>query len=73
MSYRKIYQDLIEHYMFEPWDNITRDAIEHNFKIQCPGPYSIEWYEELRDDLLPHFKIIFADPVEETAWYLRWS
>ena len=73
MSYRDQALNIITHYIFEPWDDITRDAIESNFRAQCPGPYRLVWLHELDENLMPQFDLEFADPQEATAWYLKWS
>lgn len=73
MSYQTVLQDLITHYIFEPWDDITRDAIECNFRAQCPGPYEIVWHKELDEDHMPKMELVFVDGKEATAWYLRWT
>ena len=73
MSYRDHAQNIITHYLFEPWDEQTRNAIEAAFRGQCPGPYQFVWQPGLDADLLPQFELEFADPREATAWYLRWS
>jgi hypothetical protein len=73
MSYRDHAHDIFLHYMFEPWDEHTRNAIEAAFRDQCPGPYQVLWQPRLTEDLLPQFDLEFADPREATAWYLRWS
>lgn len=73
MSYRKVFDDLLAHYIFEPWDDITRDAIESNFRVTCPGPYKVVWNKELDENYMPQFELVFEDDKEATAWYLRWS
>lgn len=73
MSYRTLLAGIIEHYIFEPWDDITRDAIESNFRVQCPGPYKIKWLKELDENHMPQFELVFEDTAEATAWYLRWA
>lgn len=73
MSYRTLLNELIAHYIFEPWDDITRDAIEANFRAQIPGPYKVVWHKELDENHMPQFELEFEDDKEATAWYLRWS
>jgi hypothetical protein len=72
MKYRDRAHDIILHYMFEPWDEQTRNEIEAAFRSQCPGPYQVVWQPGLDDDLMPRFELKFADPREATAWYLKW-
>jgi len=73
MTYRKIMEDLLAQYLFDPWDKITQKALEKEFRKACPGQYLLVWHLELDDNHMPKFNLIFANPREATAWYLRWS
>ena len=74
MTYRKIMEDLLAQYLFEPWDQATLQAMERDFRAACPGPYFLAWYDfELDDDHMPRYNLIFADPRDATAWYLKWT
>ena len=71
--YMKIITEVIEHYLFDPWDNITRNQIEEEFRLVCPGPYRFVWDEGLDQAFMPRFRLEFDDTPESTAWILRWS
>jgi hypothetical protein len=73
MSYRDHALNIITHYLFEPWDEQTRNDIEAAFRGQCPGPYRLVWRLDLDDDSMPQCDLVFEDPKEATAWYLKWS
>jgi hypothetical protein len=73
MTYHKIMSDLFNRYLFEPWDKATQQAMERDFRAACPGPYFLAWRSELDDDHMPRYNLIFADPRDATAWYLRWT
>lgn len=73
MKYRAVMQDLLTQYLFEPWDRATQSNLEQDFRKSCPGPYQLAWHSELDDDHMLKFNLIFEDPQEETAWYLKWS
>ena len=73
MNYHKIMSDLFNRYLFEPWVISTQQAMERDFRAACPGPYFLAWRSELDDDHMPRYTLIFADPKDATAWYLKWS
>ena len=73
MNYRDIMQDLLAQYLFEPWVISTQCNLEQDFRKACPGPYLLVWHSELDDDHMPRYNLIFADPRDATAWYLKWT
>lgn len=73
MTYREIMQDILARHLFDPWDKITQQSLEKDFRAACPGAYLLVWHSELNEDHMPRFNLIFADPREATAWYLKWS
>lgn len=72
-NYQDIMTRTIERFMFEPWDHVTQSQIEREFKINCPGPYKIIWFEELDVDFIPKYQLSFDNPMESTIWYLKWT
>lgn len=73
MKYRAIIQELIQHYMFDPWDHTIQEEIETTFRSQCPGPYRFVWKDQLDEDYMPQYTLIFEETDEATFWLLRWS
>jgi hypothetical protein len=72
-QYIEMASEVIEQYLFEPWDYITRERIEEQFRLICPGPYRFVWEEGLDQAFMPRFQLEFNDSPESTAWILRWS
>lgn len=72
-QYIEMITEVIEHYLFEPWDDITRERIEEHFRLLCPGPYRFIWEEGLNHDFMPRFYLTFDDTPDSTAWILKWS
>jgi hypothetical protein len=68
-----IMKDIIGRLIFEPWDHITRDQIEQEFRRSCPGPYRLIWSRELDEDFLPQYRLEFDDQAAATFWYLKWT
>ena len=73
MNYREAFERILEPYLFDPWDDITRNNIESTFRGVCPGPYKIKWNKDLDKNYMPQFELVFEDSKEATAWYLRWA
>jgi len=71
--YHEIMTQAIERYLFEPWDNTTRDHIEEEFRILCPGPYRFVWEPGLDSAFMPKFRLELDDSPEATEWMLKWS
>ena len=71
--YMEMVTEVIEQYLFEPWDDITRKQIEEHFRLKCPGPYQFVWEEGLDHTLMPRFRFEFDATPESTAWMLKWS
>lgn len=59
---------ILDHYQFEPRDDITLAAIEHNLKLSCPGNFYLKWSKSTGKSI----DIIFDDPAEQTLWMLKW-
>jgi hypothetical protein len=72
-QYIEMISEVIEQFLFEPWDDITRERIEEQFRSICPGPYQFVWEEGLDHEYMPRFYLAFDDTPESTAWILRWS
>lgn len=72
-AYGDIMKDAIARTMFEPWDHITRDQVEQEFRRECPGPYRLVWLPEFDENFLPQYCLEFDDGAAETFWYLKWT
>ena len=71
--YYEIMTQAIELYLFEPWDNTTRDQIEEEFRRLCPGPYQFVWESGLDAEFMPKFRLELDDSPEATEWMLKWA
>ena len=73
MLCRKVLSEIMSHYAYEPLDDITLDAITHNFQLKCPGPYTLEWDPKDARPQYAGIRIKFTDLNEKLLWTLRYS
>lgn len=71
--YTEMAIEVIEHYLFEPWDDITRERIEEHFRLLCPGPYQFVWEPGLDSEFMPKFRLELDNSPEATEWLLKWA